>query len=202
MTIAEKVRGILAQRPLTKAEVVMILGIKNAQARSCLNELVRSGMVSRDDDVFRLVRERTKRTPMTREKALARHERNRRAKGQRPRAEYLAELAATREERRKAAAERKAAKGRAKREALRALRPPKPAKVPKPRREPMIPRASKSRPANQQPSCYRALPSMPEVPPVRLMSSTEWGGPIERLEPWEVSKPLRITREIVRRMAA
>lgn len=43
---------------------------------------------------------------------------------------------------------------------------------------------------------------LPEAPQVRLMSSTEWGGPIERLEPWEVSKPLRITREIVRRMAA
>lgn len=73
---------------------------------------------------------------------------------------------------------------------------------PKEVKPPRVPKASKSRPANQPPSVYRVLPSLPQVEKVRLMSSTEWGGPIQRLEPWEVSKPLRITREAVRRMAA
>lgn len=197
MTIAEKVRGILAQRPLTKAEVVMILGIKNAQARSCLNELVRSGMVTRDGDVFRIVRERTKRTPMTREKALARYERNRRAKGQRPRAEYLAELAATREARNKANLARRAERAREKRAA--AVRPVR-VKVPK------LPKFRTDRQQARREALLARLEAQPSVTQVaeapRLMSSTEWGGPIQRLEPWEVSKPLRITREIVRRMAA
>ena len=195
MTIAEKVRGILAQRPLTKAEVVMILGIKNAQARSCLNELVRSGMATRDGDVFRLVRERTKRTPMTREKALARYERNRRAKGQRPRAEYLAELAATREARNKAKLARRAEREREKRAAAAAVRPVR-VKLPKARVE----RQQAKREALL--ARLEAAPVVQVAEPVRLMSSDEWGGPIQRLEPWEVSKPLRITREIVRRMAA
>lgn len=198
MTIAEKVRGILAQRPLTKAEVVMILGIKNAQARSCLNELVRSGMVTRDGDVFSVGREKVMRTPMTREKALARYERNRRAKGQRPRAEYLAELAATREARNKAKLARRAEREREKRAAAAAVRPVR-VKLPK------LPKARAERQQAKREALLARLESaavtqVAEAP--RLMSSTEWGGPIQRLEPWEVSKPLRITREVVRRMAA
>lgn len=175
MTIAEKVRGILTQRPLTKAEVVMILGITNVQARSCLNELIRSGMVVREGEIYCLGREKVARSPATREKALARYERNRRAKGQRPRAEYLAELAATREARKKAALARRAERERRKRAAAAAVRPPKVAKVKAPRvkRQPTYsaPRASKSRPANQQPSVYRYV----EVAPVeKLMTSDEW----------------------------
>lgn len=187
MSLAERVRGILAQRPLTKAEVVAVLGVKNGQARSCLNELCRSGMVERAGDVYSLGRAKVERTPATREKALARYERNRRAKGQRPRAEYLAELAATREARRVANLARRAERERVKRAAAAASRPVrvKAPKIPKPRREYLAPKASKSRAANQQPSVYRVLPSLPEAPQVRLMTSDEWlamGGTIEVLK--------------------
>lgn len=198
MTIAEKVRGILTQRPLTKAEVVMILGITNVQARSCLNELIRSGMVVREGEIYCLGREKVARSPATREKALARYERNRRAKGQRPRAEYLAELAATREARNKAKLARRAEREREKRAAAAAVRPVR-VKLPK------LPKARAERQQAKRAALLARLEAAPVVQvaePVRLMSSDEWGGPIQRLEPWEVSKPLRITREIVRRMAA
>lgn len=193
MSIADNVRGILAQRPLTKAEVVAILGITNPQARSCLNELCKAGMVVRSGDVYALGRAKVARSPATREKALARYERNRRAKGQRPRAEYLAELAATREARRVAVLARRAERELVKRAAAAAERPVR-VKAPKPpKRQPTYygPKASKSRPANQQPSVYRVLPSLPEVEQVRLMTSDEWlalGGKIERIPAhWELA---------------
>lgn len=199
MSIAANVRGILEQRPLTKAEVVAILGITNSQARSCLNELCKAGMVVRDGEVYSLGREKVKRTPMTREKALSRYERNRRAKGQRPRAEYLAELAATREARNKAKLARRAEREREKRAAAAAVRPAR-VKLPK------LPKARDERQQAKRAALLARLEAQPSVVKVAeaplLMSSTEWGGPIQRLEPWEVSKPLRITREIVRRMAA
>lgn len=198
MSIAANVRGILEQRPLTKAEVVAILGITNSQARSSLNELCKAGMVVRDGEVYSLGREKVKRTPMTREKALARYERNRRAKGQRPRAEYLAELAATREARNKAKLARRAERERERRAAAAAVRPVR-VKLPN------LPKARAERQQAKREALLARLESaavtqVAEAP--RLMSSAEWGGPIQRLESWEVSKPLRITREVVRRMAA
>lgn len=214
MKAADIVRGLVSQRPLTRAELVAISGLKSCTVRSVTNDLVRVGMLVMDGDRYAPGRAKIVRPPRTREKERARCERHRRKKGERPRAEYLAALAARKAARLAAKAALKAARAEARRNGVQVRREAVSAERAIWREE----RRQRASGALRQRNIDRAAqrraellarlesqPSIQVVEPVRLMTSEEWlamGNKVQRLEPWEVSNPLKSTQEIVRRMAA
>lgn len=198
--VAKRIREALKHGPMTTAELRVCLDLSRGEANTAINDMLRAKnpLVAHDGAEpgarrYSLVREPDQPMPADeaaarrRERARGHAEATRRRKGMRTKEQWLAELAArpkaqpkakrVTDEQRKARAERKA-------------------------------EAAKAREERQQAKRAALLARLEEAPvvqvaePVRLMSSDEWGGPIQRLEPWDVSKPLRITRDIVRRMAA
>lgn len=198
--VAKRIREALKHGPMTTAELRVCLDLSRGEANTALNDMMRAKepLVGHDGGPqgqrrYMLLREpKPQMTPEERkarrlEQTRIHNTATRRRKGMRTWAEYVAEMAArpkaapkpprVSDEQRRARAERKAAKDKAREERQQA------------KRAALLARLESA-----------AVAQIAETP--RLMSSAEWGGPIQRLEPCEVSKPLRITREVVRRMAA